>query len=123
MQACAQRNSFGGINPLSVDSEFREGKLTEVRFTISLTAFDVLTGAAKERLGEPTRVADSDVQTRAGATLQNKQITWERPTMVLTVDKYGLTIDKGMAVLTTPQEKARKLEELEQRKKKGAKDF
>lgn len=121
--ACRERNSFGGVDVLSANSQFREGKLVQVVFSFSVPAFDVLAGAAKERLGEPTSVVDREVQTRMGATYQNRHMVWERPTMVLVIARYGSTIDKGMALLTTRQERERKEAELEAKKKKGAKDF
>jgi hypothetical protein len=123
MVACFGRNSFGGVTMNSTHAQFREGKLVEVYFTFGDVAFDQLTGAARERLGKPTKVVDSAIQTRGGATLQNREMIWERRSMVLTVKRYGSTIDKGSAVLTTPQERDRKIAEYEAAKKKGAKDF
>lgn len=121
--ACYERNSFGGVRVMRAHADFRDGRLVEVRFTIHADSFDPLTRAARERLGEPTKVIDRAVQTPGGVTLQNREMIWERPSMVLIVDRYGLTTDRGNVVLATPQEGNRKLEEYEARKKKGAKDF
>jgi hypothetical protein len=123
LQACRERNSFGGVVVRTAHASFRDGKLVEVHFTFDVIAFDTLTGAAKERLGKPTKVIDSAVQTRGGATLQDREMIWERPSMVLTVMRYGSTIKEGLAILTTPQERDRKIAEREAAKKKGAKDF
>lgn len=123
LQECFQRNTFGGVNVITAFADFREGKLVAIRFTISVGGFDLLTGAAKERLGEPTKVIDRTVQTRAGATFENREMIWERPNMVLSVERYGSTINNGSARLITPQERDRILTEYEAQKKQGAKDF
>jgi hypothetical protein len=121
--ACYARNSFGGVLVRSANADFRDGKLVEVRFTIPADSFDALTGAVRQRLGKPTKVVDRAVQMRGDATLQNREMIWERPRMILTVQRYSSTIDEGSAVLTTPQERNRKLEAYEAQNKKGAKDF
>lgn len=120
---CMQRNTFGGVAVHTAYADFREGRLVAIRFTINASAFDILTGAAKERLGEPTKVVDRTVQTRAGAKLENREMIWERPSMILRVERYGSTINNGSASLMTPQERDRMLSEFESQKKKGAKDF
>jgi hypothetical protein len=111
------------VNVITANADFREGRLVAIRFTITVSAFEILTGAAKERLGEPTKVVDRTVQTRAGATLENREMIWERPSMVLSVARYGSTINNGSASLITPQERDRIFTEFESQKKKGAKDF
>jgi hypothetical protein len=123
ISACDKRNSFGGVTVDFAHANFREGKLVEISLTINERSFDALTGAVTERLGKPTKVIDSAIQTRGGATLQNREMIWERPSMVLTVERYGSTIEKGSAILTTPQERDRRIAEREAAKKKGAKDF
>jgi len=123
IMACRARNSFGGLSTINAQAEFPDGKLSFIRFTIESSSFESLAAAATEKLGNPTSVINSTVQTRSGAKFENSQMTWVRTSMVFTATKYSETIDKGYAVLTTPQEHKRKLEELETRTKKGAKDF
>lgn len=121
--ACWDRNTFGGIRPFSVNSYFREGRLVRVNFSFRSSSFEFLTEAVKERIGEPTTVADRPVQTRAGVQLVDRIMTWEQPSMILTVSRYGSTIDRGFATLTTPEERDRQREEAEGSKKRRAKDF
>ena len=123
LQECWQRNSFGGAFLVNVNSYFREGRLVRVSFTFPTSGFNGLTEAVKERIGEPTKVVDRPVQTRAGVQLVDREMTWERPGMILTGSRYGSTINNGYATLTTPQERDRGREEAEAQKKLRAKDF
>ena len=123
LKDCYERNSFGGAFPQSVFSSFRDGKLVQFLFTFPTGNFFELTAALKERLREATKVVDQPIQTRAGVQLQNREMTWERPGMLLIISRYGASVDQMFARITTPEEQMRRLEEFKTKTKIRAKDF
>lgn len=120
---CRKRNSFGGTYPEAIISSFRDGKLVSISFTTWLTSFEILTAAATEKLGPPSKIVESTLQTRSGATFQNLTHYWEKASFVLKVDKYGTKIDRGSALLISRDELDRSENEKATRKRDGAKDF
>lgn len=120
---CAERNSFGGVHLKSAHSEFRDGKLVAIRMMFSTGDFYSLAGALKERLGEPQAVVESKVQTRAGVKLDNQELKWDKNGALLSISRYGSTINEGSVTYITREEEQRQIAEWEAKKKAGAKDF
>lgn len=120
---CRTRNSFGGINPLSVTSSFRDDQLVSITFAIAVPAYENLVGALTERLGAPSDARTFSVQNRAGATLENSESRWRKESFFIVVSRYGNSIDRGFVLFSTPHEAARQAGESESKIKAGSKDF
>ncbi len=121
--ACTKRNTWAGITPETIFATFKDGKLERVSIAFSSSSFQMIRDAAKERYGQPLQELSEDVQTRAGAQLQNITARWEQGESVMLIRKYGSTIDKGSALIQTRTSFLEALERVKNQPKAGAKDM
>jgi hypothetical protein len=121
--ACRERNMWAGIAPTSITSYFSGGALERVAIFFGSNGFDAVVAAGVERYGPPNEDRASEVQTNAGAKLQNRTVTWVRGGNLLRITKYGSTVTTSFAHISTEEYWARAQEKDKERAKKAAKDM
>jgi hypothetical protein len=94
-QECRKALSYGGVMPMSILVRFKDDKLVSVYLTFDTDRFRDLSVAMVERFGKPEKDEPSVVQNRAGASFDNRKLTWERGDAILTVTMRSGKIDQG----------------------------
>jgi hypothetical protein len=99
------------------------GGMNRVILSFPSTDFYKMKAAFVGRYGEPTTRQKPTVQNRMGAQFENEKLAWDGERVVIRLDKYGSTLDKGFALIETVEGRRACLERLKDKAKSGEKDL
>lgn len=115
--------SVAGYAAAYMSFTFYEDKLGLISLTIPAKAFSNVSTAYQDRYGPPTSDRTSTITTRAGAVLENREVTWVRADGTINLARYSSNIDESRIMYVSPAGVEYLNAEEEQRRAKAAKSL
>lgn len=118
---CKNAMYYGSVLPSYIAVTFKEEKLVAAQVTFAAGDFEEVLASMRERFGTPREDEASTVQNRAGASFDNRQVTWARDGALLLLTKRAGNVDEAQMTLQGVEYLKQQSEERAQRIKEGAK--
>jgi hypothetical protein len=96
---------------------FKAGKFTSLTGDFEPSMFGVLEEAFTSKYGKPQDAENSTVQNRAGATFQQRELTWTGDTFTIRLERYGSKVTEGFLSVRSTRDVLESRRQLEEKSK------
>lgn len=117
------RLSVGGAYVESISFTFYDGRLGKIFMSPRSASFESSSRAMMDAYGRPQTDTVTPITNLAGAILEDRLMTWNRPGGSITLRRYSGNVNESSVLYLSTEGQARAAEEAEARRRRAAGDL